>query len=156
VLAFRLPIRAPEPEIIVPASNAQLTDKLQWLALNRPHTMRRLDRHVESILAHHRPSPAAAIAHLSGQLEYRALLVNDSSVLMAPAENRLGRKVHDVLPSKIMEAFDRHLYEARRTGTAQSFGYRTDSRHGCKITVAIPSVDTVIVSVSKVIDGAIG
>jgi hypothetical protein len=149
-LAFRLPNHAPAPEIIVPTSNAQVNDKLQWLAMNRPHTMQRLEHHVESIIQQHRPQPAAMLINLTGHMEYRALKINDPAVLLAPPEDRLGRKIHDILPSALMEIFDRCVHRVHATGRACSYTFPVREAT-FKGTITAPSRDTIIVSVARVL-----
>jgi hypothetical protein len=149
-LAFRLPNHAPAPEIIVPTSNAQVNDKLQWLAMNRPHTMRRLEQHIESIIQHHRTRPAAMLFNLTGQLEYRALTVNDPDVLLASPDNRLGRRMHDIMPHALMDVFDRCLHTARATKTASTYRFpvRDQPYEG---TILITTPDTIIVKIAKLL-----
>lgn len=57
VLTFRLPITDTELNhltVVVPAVNATLTDKLQWLAVHDPHTLRSLESLAERVLNTHR------------------------------------------------------------------------------------------------------
>jgi hypothetical protein len=148
VLTFRLPITVPAP-IVAPSRDAQLTDKLQWLAINRPHTMRRICDQVEAVIALHRPQPAAMLVNLTGQLEYRALTVNDPAALLVPAD-RLGRNVRDVMPSALLEVFDRTLDRVRKTHQPDSYTFPVKDQM-YKGTIYVPSGDTVLVRVSKVV-----
>jgi hypothetical protein len=150
ILNFRLPIVKPEPEIVIPTSDASFADKMQWLALNRPHTARYLQDQAEAVISRHRPKPAAMLVNLTGHMEYRALNINDPAVLLAPPEDRLGRKVHDILPSALMDIFDRcvHRVHATRRSCSYTFPVRDVTFKG---TVTAPSRDTIIVSVARVL-----
>ncbi len=100
LLAFRLPIRRSDDEPIPPPPpNAAFADKLQWLAVHRPHTLEPLADAVEAVLQTHRqpkiyipprrptpkfsPTPAMTM-ELSGDLRYRSLRVFDHACGSAP------------------------------------------------------------------------
>lgn len=90
------------------------------------------------------------LINLTGHMEYRALTVNDPAVLLAPAEDRLGRKIHDVLPSALMDAFDRCVHRVHTTKRACTYMYpvKDVTYRG---TITAPGRDTLIVSVARVV-----
>ena len=150
VLKFRLPIFEKEPTIVVPGIDAQLIDKLQWLAINRPKSMKRIEDDVETMLRVHRPASPAMVINLTSQMEYRALTVNDPAVLLAPPENRIGRRIHDVLPGDLMDEVDRKLYQARATSTPSSYTFPVRHRM-YQGTFYVPSGDTVLITVARLV-----
>jgi hypothetical protein len=155
VLAFRRPIDA-APEIVVPAVNAQFWDKLQWFALHRPHILTMVHDRLEDVLVTLRPPPrkhkpeTAMIFMLNEHMEYVTINVSDPSVLLAPAENRLGRKIHDLLPSALMDRFDRGIHCARKTGRPVTYTFPVNGVT-CKGTIIAPTARTIIASVAKVL-----
>jgi hypothetical protein len=158
VLAFRLPIYPTEHGNAVPDVDANIAEKLQWLALNEPSAIRMINEHLECVLRRLRPPPikahSAMTINLTSQMEYRALGIFDPGVLLAPPENRLGRKIHDVMPSDLMDVFDRCLYRAQRTERPSAYTFPVRDRI-YKGTISVPSVDTVLVNVSKVLCAAV-
>jgi hypothetical protein len=155
VLPFRSPIVAP-PAVVLPADNASLPDMIQWFTLNQPHTLELVHECLRKVLHQMRPPPqkrkreSALLVTLNSQQEFRTVKVHDPSVLLSPAEGRLGRKMRDVLPSALMDRFDRALFKAKRTGKPSSYLFPVDETIG-RGTVLTPTADTIIISVSKVL-----
>lgn len=90
------------------------------------------------------------LVNLSADLEYRALTVNDPECLLASPEDRLGRKMRDILTSGLMYRFDHCLYRARKNGTSSTYVYpvRGVIYRG---TIFAPTSDTVLVNVIRVV-----
>jgi hypothetical protein len=90
------------------------------------------------------------VFNLTGQMEYRAIEVHDPSVLIASPLDRLGRKIHNILPAVLMEHFDRATFQARKTGRPASYDFPVRDAT-FRATVAAPSKDSIIASVCKVL-----
>jgi hypothetical protein len=129
---------------------------IQWFTLNQPHTLELVHDCLRKVLHQMRPPPqkrkreTALLCTLNSQQEFRTVTVHDPSVLLAPAEGRLGRKIRDVLPSALMDRFDRALFRARRTEQPASYLFPVDGMMG-RATILTPTADTIIISVSKVL-----
>jgi hypothetical protein len=136
---------------------------MQWLALHRPHTMQTLHDHIEHVIQKYRaalptvaptlprtsPTPAA-IFNLSADLEYRAVQIFDPAVQLAPAHDRIGRKMRDILPAELVARIERCVRRARKDRRPRSYTYAFGGNQW-KGTVIAPTADTVILNVVKVL-----
>lgn len=130
---------------------------MQWMALVLPDTMQMIERQVEGVILPYRPPPAetgrtelAGIFNLNSQMEYRTFDVRDPAVLLASPEGRLGRKIHDILPSDLMDRFDRCLSRARKALRPATYTYPVNGVN-YKATIVVPTRDTILVSLAKVL-----
>lgn len=105
---------------------------------------------VKGIIAKHRPAPLPAmIATLTAGLEYVAIDVNDTRALVAPIEGRLGRRMSDVVPAVLMEAFDRKLCAARKSRRPQVFPYQGPSGYHWNVRILMPTPDIIVTNVTE-------
>lgn len=94
------------------------------------------------------PMPDLTV-EFSGDLRYREVRVYDSKALLAPAVNRIGRHVSEVLVSEDLTELYRAVDVARRERRAVHFKQAVrNARYW--ITVIAPLHDAVVVTVRRV------
>jgi hypothetical protein len=109
----------------------------------------------EAIIAQHRPRPLKAhrrsaspamTYELTGDLRYRSFHVYDPAALLAPAENRIGRHIDDVLPIDIARKLTKCICRARRDRRSKTMRYEANDTL-LVARVIVPSDDVIAVTV---------
>lgn len=93
------------------------------------------------------PTPAATFT-FSSDLECRALHVFDTTMLIGPDPERIGRKMRDVWPADLFARIERCVKRAIKEKRARSFTY-PHSGHTWKGTVIAVDPDTIIMNVVR-------
>lgn len=87
-----------------------------------------------------------ATAILNGHLEYVQFEVQDPSVLRVAMEDRLGKKLPDILPDDVTESVLRATYEARTQGGIAIMNYVAKDGNLCEGLVSVPSRDMILLT----------
>ena len=95
--------------------------------------------------------PEAIIA-LNSQHEYTAArLLGDAQALANPMiEERIGRKVWDILPGPLAELYLKNLYYALRDKCHRNFHWRGVDGSHTRGTLLAPNRDHIIVTIHKI------